>query len=221
MDIEKQVTTPGAESQPVQPQAGETTNAETPPQAGSDDTKKPTRSPEDFESEIAKLRKESAAYRNKDKELDQLKADTEVANLNDLEKAQKRATAAEQQAATYRDRIASQEVRLRALEKGFADPTDAMDMLRTSLQYDDDGMPKDLDDALDALLKAKPYLKRPEAAAAKAAPSSGGATNPSKSTTSQAQPITWDLIAKLTPAQYDERRNEIFTFIQKNPAPRK
>lgn len=176
----------------------------------------------DREAALKSTRSESIDRRKKLDAFERSAAEAAAATLSDIDKATKRADAAEATATAYRDRIASQEVRLRAIEKGFADPTDAMDMLRSTLQYDDDGMPKDLDDALDALLKAKPYLRKPEAAAAKAAaPSSGGATNPSKSTTSQAQALTWDLIKTMTAAQYDERRSEIYAYIQKNQPPRK
>jgi myosin heavy subunit len=89
---------------------------------------------------------------------------------------------------------------------GFADPDDAMRFLdRAEIEYGDDGNPTNVQDLLSAIIKAKPYLK----AASKPAPTSGGATNPPRSQSSTPQALSWDVIAKLTPEQYEARRDEI------------
>lgn len=77
------------------------------------------------------------------------------------------------------ERIVNYEVRLQAAKMGIVDPDAAAKLLDWSeLEYDDAGAPTNVEDLLSDLLKAKPYLK-----AQGRTVTSGGATNPSRSTT--------------------------------------
>ena len=80
----------------------------------------------------------------------------------------------------------------------------------SEIEYNDDGSPKNVKDLLGALLKEMPELATQQDR--KAPPTSGGATNPPSSQSSR-QAISWDMISKLTPAQYEARREEIQRFM--------
>jgi hypothetical protein len=80
------------------------------------------------------------------------------------------------------ERIVNYEVRLQAARMGIVDPDVAAKLLDWSeIEYGDNGSPTNVEDLLKGLLDAKPYLKAPQG---RATPTSGGATNPSRSTTS-------------------------------------
>lgn len=90
-------------------------------------------------------------------------AELESANKTELEKERERAEKAEReaQAATQR----AKDIALRsaivseAAKKNVVDPDAAVALLdKSSLEFDDDGTPKNIAEAMDALLEAKPYL---------------------------------------------------------------
>lgn len=90
-------------------------------------------------------------------------ADLEAANQTELEKAQTRAAELEQQAATAtataREALLRSAVVAEAARKNVVDPDAAVALLdRTALELDDQGAPTNIADAMDSLLKAKPYL---------------------------------------------------------------
>lgn len=87
----------------------------------------------------------------------------ETANATELEKAQKRAADLERQASDATAR--AQEALLRssvvaeAARKNVIDPDAAVALLdRSAIEFDADGNPTNIADAMDSLLKAKPYL---------------------------------------------------------------
>lgn len=87
----------------------------------------------------------------------------EAANKTELEKAQERATELEKQAADAtgraKDALLRSAVVAEAARKNVVDPDAAVALLdRTSLEFDGDGAPTNVADAMEALLKAKPYL---------------------------------------------------------------
>jgi hypothetical protein len=95
-------------------------------------------------------------------ELDKLKA----ASLSDEEKRQKRLADLEREQADWqRERqefLLERAVQGSAAKLGFVDPTDAVALLdRSSLEYETDGTPRNLDQQLTALAKAKPHLLAP------------------------------------------------------------
>lgn len=116
--------------------------------------------------EVAKARKEAAGYRARTKELEPLAAQAQA--LLDAQKtaeqlATEKALDAELRAHGYRDRAVAAEVKALAAND-FADPADAAHFLELKDFVDDDG---EIDTAaiassLDALLKAKPHLGKPD-----------------------------------------------------------
>lgn len=89
--------------------------------------------------------------------------DLEAANKTELEKAQERMAKAERAAADAAER--AQEHLLRAAvvaeaaRKNVIDPEAAMALIdRATLEFDKEGAPTNIADAMDLLLKAKPYL---------------------------------------------------------------
>lgn len=104
------------------------------------------------------------------------------------------------------ERLIGYEVRLQAAQMGIVDPDAAAKLLNwAEIEYDEDGAPTNIEDLLKALVRDKKYL-----VSAKSVPSSGGATNPSRSTTASASaPVSWEMIGKLTQEQYAARRHEI------------
>jgi hypothetical protein len=90
-------------------------------------------------------------------------AEIEEANKTELEKAQTRAAELEQQAkdadARAREAMLRSAVVAEAARKNVVDPDAAAVLLdRSVLEFADDGTPSNIADAMDSLLKAKPYL---------------------------------------------------------------
>ncbi len=100
---------------------------------------------------LSAAEKELAAYKEKERLASE-------AQLSELEKASKRAEAAEQQIKKYQQELINAQVRLAAKDKGVIDPDMAALALSDKLEYGDDGMPTNLEKALDDLIKSKPYL---------------------------------------------------------------
>lgn len=199
------------------------------PQAGTD-ANGAKLTPAQYEAIIADLRKENGANRSEKAELlkkvtafEKAQADVEAANLSDIDKANKRAAEAEallnDRTRASQERIINYEIRLNAANLGIVDPEAAVKLLDWSkLKYDDDGIPTNAAELVQALVKDKPYLIAP---AGKPPVSSGGASNPSKSSTSMsATALNWDVISQMTEAEYTARRAEIATWIMRNPRPR-
>jgi chromosome segregation ATPase len=99
--------------------------------------------------------KELAAYKEKERQ-------AQEAALSEVERATKRAQDAEQQLQQYKQQLISAHVQLAAQKKGIIDPEIAALAVQTTLEYGEDGMPSNLDDALDKLIKSKPYLVAPK-----------------------------------------------------------
>lgn len=118
---------------------------------------------ETLAKELKAVRKEAAAYRTK---LRQAEEDAEArkrAEMTELEKVRADLEAerkARQEADQKRQQQALRtQVVTAAARMNFADPEDALRMLdQSTLEVDDAGNIDGLDDALSALVKAKPYL---------------------------------------------------------------
>ncbi|MFC9285375.1 hypothetical protein [Streptomyces sp. NPDC057052] len=153
---ENEETTEQVETEPQQP--------ETAPEAEQRATD-PWADPETARKEIEKLRKESAGYRTKAKELEPLarKAkELEDAQKSEQERLTEQLTAAESRIKAVQQRAVRSEVRALAAAQ-FADPDDAHAFLALDSYVTDDGdvdteaIQRDLAD----LLKRKPHLARP------------------------------------------------------------
>jgi len=195
-------TTTGAGQAPAagQPQAGGTA-----PQAGDETTgtgAAGTRSLAELEAELARVRREAAGHRARATQLEKAQADADAAKLSDLEKAQReRDTYKAQIEADRLDRQATinrYEVKLKAAALGIVDPDAAALLLDwESVEYAEDGSPKNVEAALKALLRAKPYL------AGQAAQSSGAPMNPASGR--GAATLTLADVKKMSPTQINER----------------
>lgn len=87
----------------------------------------------------------------------------EEAQKTELQKAQDRATKAEADAKAASDRAKETALRAaiisEAAKKNVVDPDAAVALLdKSAIEYDKDGSPTNIADAVDSLLKAKPYL---------------------------------------------------------------
>lgn len=92
------------------------------------------------------------------------KADQErqQAALSDVEKANVRATEAEQQKQHYQQRLVSTQVELAAQRMGIINPALAALAIASKLDTGEDGLPTNIDGALKELVKDNPYLVKAE-----------------------------------------------------------
>ena len=166
-----------------------------------------------MEAALKKANAEAKSYRLKADELDKLKADTEAATLSETDTLKKQLATLQQERDTANvqagtARITSA-VQIHAVQLGI-DPKLAVKLLdHTALEFDADGTPSNIADALKALVKE--YGLSPRAAQA-----SGGATNPSRTQSTSPQNLSWDVISKMTPAEYAARQPEIQRFISEH-----
>lgn len=105
------------------------------------------------------------------------KAETEKTELQKAQEAAAKAKADKDAAlAAANQRLIKAEVTLKSAELGIVDPDAAYALMdRSGVTVGDDGKVSGIDEALKALLTAKPYLKKAEGVATA---TSGGATNP-------------------------------------------
>ncbi len=172
---------------PATPQAGGT--GDTSAQAATPTSSDALAADEPISLEDArKLRSEAINLRKREKEaLALLKGyqDKEeaakLAAMGDLEKAQKINADAQKQIQTYKDQLVLEKVVNAAHKAGIIDPELAALAVKGQLEFDDNGMPTNLDKALEDLVKNKPYLKAPEPGSphARVAPATG-ANNPGR-----------------------------------------
>ena len=108
--------------------------------------------------EAKKLRSEAQSLRKRMKAYEDAEKAAQEAALSEAEKSAKRAQEAEARIKQYQDQLVTAQVKLAAQEKGIIDPELAALAVQKTLELDDDGMPTNLDEALDALIKNKPYL---------------------------------------------------------------
>ncbi len=94
------------------------------------------------------------------------------AALSEVDKANKAREQAEQQIQQYKKQLVDARVELAAKARGIINPSIAASAIREQLEYGDDGMPSNLEKALDDLIKANPYL------IAKVEPASPAQTSP-------------------------------------------
>lgn len=102
-------------------------------------------------------------------------------------------------------------IQLQAIKHGLNPDASARLLDKSALEFDESGNPKNLDTVFKETVT--PYLKPVTQ------PTSGGATNPSGSQSST-QPLSHDIISKMTGDEYRARRAEIVQWLANNPMPR-
>lgn len=159
---------------------------------------------------ITKLRDELKAAKAESRraaELETRLKAIEDAEKTELQRAQDQLAAHEaekaQWAAERRDIALKLAVHTKAGELGITSPTLALAALKDAgtVEYDDQGQPKNLDDALTALLEAEPALKgtvKPKPASVNAGDGGGGAPPPALT----ADQLAWATRLGMTPEQY-------------------
>ena len=152
-------SSPGAMPETGSPETG------TPASSGVTPQMKPTATLEEALAKIAELehahknaREQADRQAKKLSTYEQAEEQAKLAALSEVEKANKRAQDAEKQIQQYKDQIVLEKVINAAHKKGIIDPELAALAVKGNLEYGDDGMPSNLDKALDELIKAKPYL---------------------------------------------------------------
>lgn len=194
-----------AESNPPGTQGGQDPTAGTPGQ----DPTKPTMTLEQALEALAATRREAAAHRTEAQALKKAQQEAENAKLSESEKLTKRAAQLEAdleaERVDRRDVINRYEVQLQASRLGIVDPDAAVKLLDWStVEYREDGSPKNLDAALQALIKARPYLVSPGTPGA-------GATNPARNHSQGS--LTKAQIEAMAPAERRARRAEIMAAL--------
>ena len=127
-------------------------------------------------------KKEAADYKKRLEELEQKEREREEAEKTELERAQARAEAAEKAAQEASERIRQTETRasivMEANKLNIIDPEAAYTLLdKDDLEYDDSGRPTNVSEALESLIKAKPYLVKQEETPKTGVPSSPKTSN--------------------------------------------
>jgi len=222
----------------VDPHAGDT---ETPqPDAATKTTTDPHAgdSQEDMLSlaEARKIRSESTNLRQRLKDAEKLaselktfKEQTEAEKLTTEQKQELTRQNLEKQLADLqekRENAVRQTQELRVTNEVFkhgqklniVDLDAAQKLLDASqIEYDDSGSPVNIEALLKTLVKERTWLVSKQQAQ-----TSGGATNPSRSTSSSQQ-LSWEAISEMAmkdPSQYRARREEIQQWMSSNPGPR-
>lgn len=133
---------------------------------------KPITSQEEFDRRLRdRLTRQKAQFSDYDALKDKASKfdELEAANKTELERAQTRTAELEHQvtevAARAQEALLRSAVISEAARKNVVDPDAALALLdRTVLEFDDAGVPKNMGDAIDSLLEAKPYLAGTRAA---------------------------------------------------------
>ena len=146
---------------PVAPQAGAAGNAPQ-PQAGNTIPPEPQAGDGQSEAisldEAKKLRKEAQALRARLKGYEDQETAAQQAAMSDLDKSNKARADVEAKYQQVQKQLVSAHVKLAAQGKGIIDPEMAALAIAGTLELGDDGLPTNLEKALDELIKNKPYL---------------------------------------------------------------
>ncbi|MGH2506259.1 MAG: hypothetical protein ACRDHZ_02395 [Ktedonobacteraceae bacterium] len=197
-------------------------NGETPGTATEQSPAEIRKENERLAAALKRANAEAKQHRETATELQKFKEQIEQQNLSAQQKLEQQLAKAQKEHADFilqtRDRLVASELRAHAARLGFADPADAVAMIKQSeLEFDDDGVPSNAAVLLEKLLKAKPYLA---GKALQATPTAGGATSPARSQTSDQQ-INQEYINRLTPQEYNalspEKRREITQWQADHP----
>lgn len=142
-------------------------------------------SADEYERKLAEANREAAANRVALKKYQEAEEAAKLAAMGDVEKANKQLADAQKQIQQFKQELINAQVRLAAKDKGIIDPDIAALALHDKLEFGDDGMPSNLDKALDDLIKSKPYLlanaESPAQTAGLRTPPTTPANNPGRS----------------------------------------
>lgn len=193
------------------PQAG---NGQQQPQAGapSPQPQPSGQEPKVFdEAYVQSLRQESAGYRTKLQAAEAKLKSFEDAQLTAQQKAEKDATDAKQRAeqleAKLRESSIRAEVAVQSVKLKIVDPDAAFRLLnQKSIEFDEDGQPKNVEAALSALVKEKPFLLGQ-------ATVTTNVNNPARTTTTT---LTLEQIKQMSPAEINARWNEVQMVLAAN-----
>lgn len=108
--------------------------------------------------EAKKLRKEAQALRARLNGYEAAEKAAQEAALSEVDKSNKRAVEAEAKIQAMQKQLVNAQVQNAAQKKGIIDPELAAMAIAEKLELGDDGLPTNLDKALDELIKNKPYL---------------------------------------------------------------
>lgn len=173
----------------------------------------------DLKAALKKANEEAKNHRLKANELDKLKAEIEASKLSETEKLQKQYNDLKAQHDDYveaqLEQMIDHEIGLQAAKLGVNPKhLDRVSRLLDWEEIDVDqesGKPTNIQDLIGQLVKDMPELL------GKVTPTSGGATNPSRSQSTAPQALSWDVIGKMKPDEYNARRAEIQAWIAQNP----
>jgi len=166
--------------------------------------------PQRFDAEyVRKLRSEAAQYRKKLRDLEKALKAKEEAELSEQERLQKRVVEYEAKLAELererQERTLQYEVKLRAAKLGIVDPDAAWRLVDlAAIEFNEDGIPLNIEDVLKDLLKAKPYLRGTPAAPPM------GATNPERKRSTN---LTRESLKKMSPEEINQHWEEISRFL--------
>jgi len=178
-----QETTEGGQEPQNQQQTMEETKVQETTEGGQEPQNQQQTAAEQFGAEyVRKLRAEAADYRKRLRELEQTVKQYEEAKLSESERLQKRLAELEREQANYQrerqERTLKYETMLAASKLGIVDPDAAYRLLDpASIEFAEDGTPKNTEQVLKDLLKARPYLA--------ATATAGSPTNPARATTAE------------------------------------
>lgn len=116
--------------------------------------------------EVDRHRKKLTAYEKAEKEREAAAQAAKDAELGELERSKKQfqdlQAKYDAEIAQYKQELISTKVQLAAKEKGIIDSELAAMAIQKGLEYGEDGMPTNIEKALDNLIKNKPYLAPPK-----------------------------------------------------------
>jgi hypothetical protein len=117
----------------------------------------------EFADYIKQLRQEAANYRKKLREAEQLLTERDTQFQAERAAIEKKVSETERKLIdaerAHKERVIEYEAKLLAVQRGVVDPDAAYKLLDLAkVKLGDDGKPVGLDDALNELVKAKPYL---------------------------------------------------------------
>jgi hypothetical protein len=209
--MEETTATPVSETQ----SDVETPQGETPTPMQTDETPESTTNtpPDDaarkenerLQAALKRANAEAKENRLAKEELKRLKDELEASKLSETERLQKQYDDLKAQHEEYTqaqtERFIKNEVALEATKLGV-DPHVAEKVARfldwEEIEVDEEGKPTNIRSLVEQLVKDIPGLKSKGASVS----TSGGATNPPRSTTTAPKELSWDAISKLTEAEY-------------------
>jgi phage-related minor tail protein len=167
---------------------------------------------ERLQASLKRANAEAKENRLAKEELKRLKDELEASKLSETERLQKQyddlKTQHEEYTQAQTERMIKNEVALEAAKLGV-DPNVLDKVARfldwEEIEVDEEGKPTNVRALVEQLVKDIPGL-RPEK---RSAPTSGGATNPPRSTTAAPKELSWDVIGKLTADEYKANASRI------------